>query len=342
MNEAASEEAVESIEKTVSESHPDILNQLVKRQDSDYWDVITYRYNDRAVNVNMRKYYPYKYGLADKNQQIFIPCEYDRQIVIINDDRFCAFKGAQDFLLNKKCEIIYTANSIWYIDKYGLAIARKDNECYLIDIDGNVKSEKRDYLTTNDYAEGFYAEKGERLFELDKNGKVTKEVDLTPKVINSSNDKIDIVRYDNPLNLYEYYGAVDKKNGKEIISAKNNRYNREIVIIGENCILAYYGYSTYDSTGADIYDFEGNLLSNEYEYLDFYKDNGVFTQYGIAGDLIDDYYIIFKYYIINQKAEVLCELPYYSVTFKDKDTLLVQDSENASKYEVKIADLIHQ
>lgn len=57
------------------------------------------------------------------------------------------------------------------------------------------------------------------------------------------------------------------------------------------------------------------------------------------------FYRIYKYYIIyiiNQKAEVLCELPYYSVTFKDKDTLLVSDSKDAIEYELKIADLIKQ
>jgi len=95
-----------------------------------------------------------------------------------------------------------------------------------------------------------------------------------------------------------------------------------------------------DSTGTDMYDFSGNIIFEGYFSIGFYNKDGIFYEYGIASECIDDDYGIFKYYLINQKGETLCELPYHNISFEDEDTLCVQDSENSEEYLVNIADLI--
>jgi hypothetical protein len=280
---AASEESTEGIVSTESaessqansEEHPDLLDHFVERKDG-YWDVVTYRFNNQAVDVNQRRYYPYRYGLADKNEVILVPCEYDRPIEIIRDDRFLITKGPRTYLINRKCEVIYEAISIRYNYNAGYFIAlMKDDIYYLVDLEGKVISDKWDYITIKDEYGGFYAILEERLFELGNDGKVIQEIDISPKIINSSHEKIDIVRQDGPLQLHAYYGAVDK-NGKVIVPV--GKYNRGVSIIGDNCIIASYGYGIFDSTGGDMYDFEGNIITDEYELLYFYKDNGIYTQ----------------------------------------------------------------
>ena len=343
-----SEESADNkeVSETLKKEHPDLCNQLVQRNNSKYWDVVNYKFAEAAVNEAARKYWPSSYGLADENKVIFIPCEYYRQIEIINDNRFCAAKSDKYYLLNEKCEVLYTADFMFFNYTSGYGVAKFNNgssnekKCYLINLDGKILDDKWDNIELRGQNEGFYDTKGKMLFELDNNGKVIKEVDTSPKIFDSTNDKIDIIYQENPLDLYGFYGAIDKK-GNVIIPIKNNKYNRGIKVIGDNCILASYGYGTFDSSGTDIYDFNGNLINKEYESLLFYNENGVYTQYGIAGNLIDENKIVFRYYLINQKAEVICELSYYSVNFKDKDTLCVQDSENSSKHYIKLNELLN-
>lgn len=326
---------------TQTDEHPNLYNQLHQRDDSNYYDVVNYVYNGTAVNEAARGYYPKSYGLADENQVIFIPCEYRRKITVISDNRFCADNNEGYFLLNKEHEVIYRADSIFFGNnpEYGIARFWNGDEqtiYYLIDTDGKIVDDSWDFVESRD--DGFYATKSEKLFELDNKGKVIKEVDTSPKIIDSTHDKIDLVYQEHPLDLYGFFGALDKK-GNVIVPIE---YNGGVQIICDNCIFASFCYGTVDSTGTDMYDFSGNKLCEGYSSIDFYNKDGVFYEYGIADKGFYDSSNNIKYnsYLINRKGEVICEISYYSVSFEDEDTLCVQDSENSEEYLVNIADLI--
>lgn len=309
------------------------------------------RSTDKYYNVLLRilqengTFYTY-YGLADEKKNIIIPPEYISNVQVITDNRFYAKYTTIAFLINDKNEVLYEANYIDFNLDTRIGNSSIYNELthkyrsYLIDENGEILDDSWDSLCMND--NGFYATKCEKLYELDGYGKLIGEYDTSPKIIDSSNEKIDIMVQGSPLELFLMYGAADKE-GNIIVPLK---YNNEPIMISDNRIFVDSHYGTFDSEVNVIYDLDGNILCEGYEDLQFYtdynveKENRIYSEYGVAGDLIDDYNIVFDYYLIDKNGDVICELPYSNCYFLDMDTLCVQDSEESEKYYVEIVDLI--
>lgn len=313
-----------------------------KRSTDNYYDVFLRVDNDNGT-------YDTFYGLADENKNIFIPCNYTRNVVVLSDSRFCVSNNFNYMLVNNKNEIVYQSKGISFNKETGIGASSEYNETtheyrsYLIDLNGKILDDSWDSIINND--NGFYAYRDDILYELDGCGKLIGKYDTSPKIVDTIKGKYDILfLQEDPTYYAVYYGLADKE-GNMIIPFK---YNSMPYMINDNCIIIQGRYGTFDSEVNVIYDIEGNVLCESYELLDFFTDytvdieDRVFSEYGIAGHFIgfDDDTVLYEYYLISQYGEVVCDLPYYSISFLDNNTLFVQESAESEKYSLEIASLI--